>query len=236
MSLASTLTITAYAATLLASPGANAARRGNTVLTRAPEKPIIGVAAALRMGVEVGSGGAFLSPPLGFGFGLDLRYHALPVGPMRFGFELQAGHTRFPSIRSYPRMGESGALESVPRTTLLAHTDITLGPSFQAPLGRRVFLEFGGGGGLIVSSFNRPRSADPNEDQQLVGYSPAVRGDIGFGIPIVRNQGLRLGASFQKMFSNEQVVSDLDAPPGAEPDSIVFDMYLDISLAYQAWF
>ena len=224
------------AALQLANPDEAAARRGNTVLTRAPEKPIIGVAAAVRMGVDVGSGGAFLSPPLGFGFGLDLRYHAVPIGPLRFGLEFQGGHTRFPTIRSYEVTTDAGGIDRVPRTTLLAHTDLTLGPSFQAPLARRLFLEFGVAGGLIVSSFTRPRSADPNDDQQLVGYSPAVRGDLGLGIPIVRNQGLRIGVNFQKLFSSEQVVSDLDAPPDAEPDSIVFDMYLDVSLAYQAWF
>ncbi|MCA9695314.1 MAG: hypothetical protein KC636_37390 [Myxococcales bacterium] len=211
------------------------APRGNTVLTRSMSRPIIGVAAAVRMGVDVGSSSVFLSPPLGFGFGLDLRYHALPIGPMRFGLEFQAGHTRFPTHRGFSIIDESGATVTEHRWTILAHTDLTLGPSFQAPIGP-VFLEFGAAFGLVVSDLRRPRSPNPEEDQRLVGYSPAVRGDIGFGIPIVRNHGLRLGVNFQKIFSRKQVVYDLNAPADAEPDSLAFDMYLDISLAYQAWF
>ena len=140
------------------------------------------------------------------------------LAPMMRGFGLQGGE--FDVIATLRRAGPPYALTP----TQLYEAAMMSSGGMTARLDR-----------LEKSGLIR-RSPNPEEDQRLVGYSPAVRGDIGFGIPIVRNHGLRLGVNFQKIFSRKQVVYDLNAPAEAEPDSLAFDMYLDISLAYQAWF
>ncbi len=225
------------ASTLALPPTSTSVRgRQNTVLAEPLDSRIWSVAANARMGILLSSGAAFVQPPLGFGFGLDLRYHALPLGPMRFGFEFQAGHTRFPSRASFTGVDpSSGQVGTVTRWAILAHTDLTFGPSFQIPAGP-VFIQVGGGGGLAVSQFRRPTGPDPRTDQQVVGYEPTLRADASIAIPIVRNQGLSLGVNYHKIWSNQRVVSDLQAPADATPDSAVFDMHLDIHLAYQVWF
>ncbi len=220
-----------------ASPAAPAAAapkgRGNPVLARGVRTPVVGVAAAVRMGVLVGNGGVFVQPPLGFGFGLDLRYHALPIGAARLGFELQAGHDRFGDRRSFV-VDQDGVPTTVVRPLLLSHTDLTLGPSLQIPA-RVLFIELGGGVGLAVSSFRRPWSERPQDDEQVVGYDALVRGDAALAIPIVRDQGIRLGVAVNKIFSKRRVIGD-PSDPAATPDTAVFDLYLDVVLAYQAWF
>ena len=188
------------------------------------------------MGILLSSGAAFVQPPLGFGFGFDLRYHFVRLGPMRFGIEFQAGHTRFPSRARLVGVDPgSGQATSTQRWTILAHTDLTLGPALQIPAGP-VFLQVGAGGGLAVSSFRRPIGVDPRTDQQVVGYEPTVRADAAIAIPIVRNQGILLGVNFHKIWSNQRIISDLDAPADTQPDSPVFDRQLDIHLACQVWF
>ena len=46
----------------------------------------------------------------------------------------------------------------------------------------------------------------------------------------------KLGFDLQKYFSDKRVVTIPDAPQGAPPDSVVFDMILNVTLAYQMWF
>jgi len=229
--------LTCVAATLALPPSSTSVRgRGNTVLQQPLDTRVLSVAANLRMGILLSSGAAFIQPPLGFGFGFDLRYHVVRLGPMRFGFEFQAGHTRFPSRATLVGIDPgSGLAAATPRWTILAHTDITFGPSFQIPMGP-VFLQVGAGGGLAISSFRRPTGVDPRDDQQVVGYEPTIRADAAIAIPIVRNQGILLGANYHKIWSNQRIISDLDAPVDTQPDSAVFDMHLDIHVAYQMWF
>ena len=92
----------------------------------------------------------------------------------------------------------------------------------------------------MVSGFQRPKivSAEqpPAVVQELVGYDPMVRGDVSLGIPIRNNHGLSLGVDLQKVFSTRKIVLDSQAPPETKPDSVVFDMFLTMNVAYQAWF
>lgn len=223
------------------------APRGNTVLDGGASRRVFGVAASARLGILIGGGDVLFErqPPLGFGFGLALRYHALQLGPMRFGFEFQGGHTRFPERKRYevppdastpidPNTG-APAIQRVVRASALSHTDMTVGPSFQIPA-RVLLIEFGAGAGLMISNWRRMRSASPWDDEQTVAYDAMVRAGASIGVPIRNNHGLALGVDFQKMFSRTKVVVDRAAPPGTPPDSVVFDMLLNVTLAYQAWF
>jgi hypothetical protein len=237
--------LAALLATCLAYSG-QPAPRGNTVLD--PEvKRVFGIAVSARLGILIGGGDVLFErrPPIGFGFALALKYHALRLGPMRFGFEFYGGHTRFPDHdrfdvppdSSTPIDPNTGApmTRQVIRVSALSHTDLTLGPSFQIPA-KVLVIEFGAGAGLMVSNYRRMKSFNPWDDEQTVGYDPLVRAGATIGVPIRNNHGLALGAEFLKPFSKTQVVADPAAPPGTKPDSVVFDMFLNVTLAYQAWF
>ncbi len=212
-------------------------RRRNSVLQRSPKQPVFGVAALARLGVLAGNGGVVIQPPLGFGFALDIRYHALPIAGARLGLQFTAGHNRFQDRKTFTFTDEKGDTQELRRFTTLGHTDLTLGPSLQIPL-RVLFLEMGVSGGLAVSLFRQPRSIDPKDDVEVVGYEPMLRGDIALAIPIRRNQGIRLGVDVVKIWSPEKnwIISDPTAPIDTKPDTAVFDLYLDVLLAYQAWF
>ncbi|MEZ4447941.1 MAG: hypothetical protein R3B09_00590 [Nannocystaceae bacterium] len=215
-------------------PSAPAPRRGNSVLTRKSTTPVLGVAAAVRMGILVGDASPLIRPPLGFGFGFELRYHALPIAGARLGFEFIAGHDRFPGRNVFTEETPTGTRSGV-RYTILGHTDIALGPSLQIPL-RVLFLELGGGGGLMISSFRRPTALDPAGDELVVGYDGMIRGDAAIGVPIRNNQGIRIGADVVKPFSSKTVAIDphdtAEVPARTRP----FDLFLDVTVGYQMWF
>jgi len=226
------------ASALLASPSASAvgaAPRGNTVLRKDLGERIFTIAVAGRMGILPGSGDVVVQPPLGFGFGLKLAFYALRLGPMRFGLAFHGGHTRYPGRRDVEVVGDSGVVGLRRRWSVLSHTDIALGPHFQVPAGA-VLFEFGAGGGLGVSSYRRVVDADPANDDATVAYDGLVRADLTLGVPIRNNQGVSIGMDLQKYFSSTKVVTVPGAPMGAEPDSIVFDLTLAVTLAYQMWF
>lgn len=214
------------------------APRGNTVLRKGLDERVFTVAASARMGILIGSGDVVIQPPLGFGFGLKLAYYPLQLGPMRFGFAFHGGHSRYMRARLVPGLGGSSDLGDPPLTrrwSVLSHTDIALGPHFQLPAGP-VFFEFGVGGGLGVSSWRRVVDAEPAHDESTVAYNGLVRADLTLGVPIRNNQGIGIGLDLQKYFSQTRVVTDLEAPAGAEPDSVVFDLTLAVTVAYQMWF
>lgn len=214
------------------------APRGNTVLHKGLGERVFTVAASARMGILIGSGDVVIQPPLGFGFGLKLAYYALQLGPMRFGFAFHGGHSRYMRARLVPSLGGAPDLGDPPLTrrwSVLSHTDLALGPHIQVPAGP-VFFEFGVGGGLGVSSWRRVVDAEPAHDESTVAYNGLVRADLTLGVPIRNNQGLALGVDLQKYFSQTRVVTDLEAPAGSKPDSVIFDLTLAVTLAYQMWF
>lgn len=233
------------ASALALAPGASPAPRGNSVLARGPQR-VLSVGVTMRLGLLIGGGDVLFSarPPVGFGFGLQLKYHALNLGPVRFGFEFHGGHTRFlrydrfdvpaPPVDPSDPSAMPGFPGRITRVSLLTHTDLTLGPSFQIPAGPLV-IDVGGGAGLAISNYRDARA--PNAARsQTVAYDPMVRAGAAIGVPIRNNHGLVLGVDYQKFFSRTKVVTDPAAPPGAPPDSVVFDMLLNITLGYQAWF
>lgn len=221
------------AAMFLAGPRAP---RGNTVLQKDLGERVFTAAAAVRMGILIGSGDVVIQPPLGYGFGLKLAYYPLRLGPMRFGFAFHGGHTRYMGRRDFPIMTDTGGPAPVVRRwSVLSHTDIALGPHFQVPAGP-LLIEFGAGGGLGVSSYRRVVDAEPGHDDSTVAYNGLVRADATLGVPIRNNQGLAVGVDLQKYFSSTRVVTTPDAPMGAPPDSVVFDLTLAVTIAYQMWF
>jgi len=222
------------ATALLASPAGYAAPRGNTVLGKDLGERMFTIAVSGRMGILLGGGDVVVRPPLGFGFGLKLAFYALKLGPMRFGLAFHGGHTRYPGPQDVAVVSDSGS-STRRRWSILSHTDIALGPHFQVPAGP-VFFEFGAGGGLGVSSYHRVVDAEPANDDTTVAYDPLVRADLTLGVPIRNNQGIAIGADLQKYFSSTRVVTVPGAPMGAEPDSVVFDLTLAVTVAYQMWF
>lgn len=210
--------------------------RGNTVLDRDTGERVFTAAAQVRMGIVAGAGDVVVQPPLGFGFGLKLAFYPVRAGPMRFGFGFHGGHDRFVSRRVIVTQSDGGMdTVSTTRWSVLTHTDLALGLGFQVPAGPLIF-ELGGGGGLGISSYRRAVDADAQNDDVTVAYSPLVRADVSMGVPIRRNQGIALGVDLQKYFSDKKVATAPDAPRGAPPDSVVFDLILNVTLAYQMWF
>jgi hypothetical protein len=236
---------TLLALTLLVAPGvagaadarARSVARGNSVLAKDTGERVFTAAAAVRMGIVAGAGDVVIQPPLGFGFGLKLAYYPVRAGPMRFGFAFHGGHDRFVSRRVLVSAGpgDPGMTVSTVRWSVLSHTDLALALGFQIPAGPLIF-ELGAGGGLGVSSYRRAVSADLDGDDVTVAFSPLVRADLSMGVPIRNNQGIALGVDLQQYFSSKRVVTVPDAPRGAPPDSVVFDLILNVTLAYQMWF
>ena len=224
------------AAMLLAGPRAP---RGNTVLQKDLGERVFTAAASARMGILIGSGDVVIQPPLGYGFGLKLAYYPVRLGPMRFGFAFHGGHTRYMGRRDFSVMpimtDPGGPAPIVRRWSVLSHTDLALGPHFQVPAGP-LLIEFGAGGGLGVSSYRRVVDAEPGNDESTVAYNGLVRADATLGVPIRNNQGVAIGVDVQKYFSSTRVVTSPDAPMGAPPDSVVFDLTLAVTIAYQMWF
>jgi hypothetical protein len=217
------------------------APRGNTVLTRS-RGLIWSVAAAARLGVLLGDGRRVIQP-WGFGAGLQLRLYGLHVSKVRFGGELQVGHTRFLEQRTVAT--EDGAQAT--RWAALGHSDFALGPALQIAAGP-ILIEAGFGAGVAVSHFVRPlpqpiAGAVPgggtllNTEEDFTDVTAMIRGGGHIGVPIRRNQGVVFGVAAQKFFSRRLVVADADlADPMAEPNANPFDLLLEAYVGYQAWF
>jgi hypothetical protein len=155
---------------------------------------------------------------------------------MRFGFAFHGGHTRYMGRRDVTVMNDPGGPAPVVRRwNVLAHTDVALGPHFQVPAGP-LLLEFGAGGASGVSSYNpgRRRRARPRREHGRLQRPRPGRRDARRPDP--QQSGVAIGLDLQKYFSSTRVVTVPDAPMGAPPDSVVFDLTLAVTLAYQMWF
>jgi hypothetical protein len=209
----------------------SAIRRGNDVLVRPFRKPVYSVAAVGRLGVLVG-GGREIIQPIAWGLAAQIRLHFVRVVKSRFGVEIHAGHTRWQQRDDF----EVVVGEAAPRTriSLLSHTDVSLGPSFEIPIGP-VFLQLGASGGFALSTLSRARSADPTEDDQISEFDGLVRGGLSLGIPIANGQGIVIGAAVHQVFSNREVVID---PQGDadDPKTSPFSTWFESFLGYQVWF
>jgi hypothetical protein len=220
---------------VLAVGSAPSASRGNTVLVRDTKKPVYSLAAAARLGILVGRGAEVIQP-VGFGFGLQFRFHGLRVGPTRFGLEFHGGHMRFMEKRMVIAPDEQGGDKKVTRWAALGHTDFTLGPSIQIPI-KPLIIEVGAGAGVAISTFVRPFGPHVTDEEQVNDAAAMIRAGGHLGVPIRNNQGIVLGSTFWEIFSDTQVVADPEtAGPDAEPDTSVFDLVVEVYLAYQMWF
>ena len=215
----------------LAFASPSVARRGNDAITR-ERGPVFSVAAAPRLGILVGDGKRLMGQQVGFGAGLQFRVHALRLGPLRIGGELHLGHTRFIDRRTIDLDGGGTAR----RYASLGHTDFALGPSFQLVMGP-VFAELGVSAGLGISSFVRPTSAFPSEEQQVDATSAMIRGGGHLGIPIRNNSSIILGAAVQKYFSRKKVVQNPDPlDPDKPADTNPFDLVVEVIVGYHYMF
>jgi hypothetical protein len=213
---------------------APAAPRGNEAMRR-DRGPVFSLAAAPRLGVLLAGGAQVMSQPAGFGAGLQFRVHALHLGPVRLGGELQLGHTRFLDRRSVPHMVD-GEDRRVRRYATLNHTDFAAGPSLQIVTGP-IFWEAGFGAGLGVSSFVRPLGPYVVDEEQFTDVTAMIRGGGQLGIPVRNNHGFIIGAAVHKYFSRLQIVANPDPMgPEMEPDTNPFDLMLEISLGYHMMF
>ncbi len=209
----------------------SAVRRGNDVLIRPFRKPTYSMAAAARMGVLLG-GGRDIIQPIAWGLAAQIRLHFVRVVKSRFGVEIHAGHTRWQQRDDFEVVvGEATALT---RISLLTHTDVSLGPSFEIPIGP-VFLQFGVTGGFAVSTLVRARSADASEDDQISEFDGLLRGGLSLGIPIVNGQGLVVGVAAQQVFSNRELLIDPNGTADS-PKTSPFSTWLESFIAYQVWF
>ncbi len=206
------------------------ARRGNDAILRA-RGPVFSVMAAPRLGVLF-AGGAEVIQPVGFGAGLQFRVHALHLGPLRLGGEVQLGHTRFLQRNSVPTPSGSSAR----RFSALGHTDFALGPSFQLVMGP-IFAEVGVAVGLGVSTLVRPFGPFIIDEEDVSDTTAMIRGGGHIGVPIRNNSSITIGATIHKYFSRKQVVArpspDL---PDAPPDTNPFDLMLEIVVGYHFMF
>lgn len=210
------------------SPGV--ARRGNDAIGR-DKGPVFSVAASPRLGILLGDGRRVIQPT-GFGAGLQFRVHGLRLGPLRFGGELQLGHTRYLDDRQVatPTGGEARRYAS------LGHTDFTLGPSFQLVMGP-IYAELGVGGGFAINSFVRPLGPFNIDEQQVDDTTGMIRGGGHIGVPIRNNSNIIFGVGVQKFFSNKQVVArPVPELPDALPDANPFDLMLEVTIGYEFMF
>jgi hypothetical protein len=208
----------------------SAVQRNNDVLVRPFRKPIYNVAAAARFATSL-IGGREVIQPFGFGVGAQLQIHFLRVLKSRFGVEIYAGYTRFPERVDYPAV--EGVSAEITRLNLLAHTDVSAGPSMQIPIGP-VFLQFGASAGVAFSTLGRTQSVEAIDDELVVSTDALIRGGLSLGVPIYSRHGLTLGAAVQHVFSRDEVAVDLADPDG--PKAQPFGTWLEIHLGYQMWF
>lgn len=202
-----------------------------------PTGPWYSVAAHLRLGILL-AGGAEVIQPVGFGAGLEIRIHALRLGPIRLGGLIHFGHTRFIERRSFQLMTE-GDVQRVTRYAALGHTDFSLGPSLQVPLGP-VFIEAGVGVGVAISTFYRPLGAMETEVETFDDTSAMLQGGGQLVVPIRKNQGILVGITGYHFFSSLQIVAEPPEPPltvdDVEPDTNPFDTILDVHIGYHFMF
>lgn len=208
----------------------SAVQRSNDVLIRPFEKPVYSVAAAGRFATSL-IGGRDVIQPFGFGVAAELRIHFVRVVKSRFGVEVYAGYTRFPERVKYAPV--EGVSAEITRLNLLAHTDISAGPSMQIPIGP-VFLQFGASAGVAFSTLTRTQSADGIDDELVVSTDPLIRGGLSLGVPIYARHGLTFGGAVQHVFSRDEVPLSLANPDG--PKAQPFGTWLEITLGYQMWF
>ncbi|MBC8070047.1 MAG: hypothetical protein IAG13_17040 [Deltaproteobacteria bacterium] len=211
-----------------ASPGV--ARRGNDAISR-EQGPVFSVAASPRLGILLGDGRRVIQPT-GFGAGLQFRVHALRLGPLRFGGELQLGHTRYLDDRQVatPTGGEAR------RYAVLGHTDFAIGPSIQIVMGP-IFAELGVAGGLGISTFVRPLGPFNLDEQQVDDYTGMIRGGGHIGVPIRNNSSIVFGTAVHKYFSSKQIVArPVPELPDAPPDANPFDLMLEVTVGYHFMF
>lgn len=208
----------------------SAAQRNNDVLVRPFRKPIYSIAAAGRFAYSL-IGGRDVIQPFGFGVAAQLRIHFLRVLKSRFGVEIYAGYTRFPERVSYPAV--EGVSAEITRLNLLAHTDVSAGPSMQIPIGP-VFVQFGASAGVAFSTLTRTQSVEAVDDELVVSTDALIRGGLSLGVPIYSRHGLTVGAAVQHVFSRDDVAVDLADPEG--PTTQPFGTWLEINLGYQMWF
>jgi hypothetical protein len=219
------------------SEGAGGSHRGNEAMHRS-RGAVFSVAAAPRLGVLL-AGGADVIQPVGFGAGLQFRVHGLHLGPLRFGGELQLGHTRYLQRRNLST-GAEGETQTIRRYAALGHTDFALGPSVQLVAGP-VLFEVGFGAGLGISSFTRPLGPFPVDEEHYSDVSAMIRGGGHLVVPVRNNQGALIGVAVHKYFSRTQIVADPpdETPPEGmepEPDTNPFDMMIEIYLGYHFMF
>ena len=213
---------------------APAAKRGNDVLQR-NRGVVYSLAAAPRLGVLFAGGAEVMGQPVGYGAGLQFRVHALHLGPLRLGGELQLGHTRFLARRNVPH-DVDGMERTVRRYATLNHTDFAAGPSLQLVTGP-IFWEAGFGAGLGISSFVRPLGAFNHEEEQVSDVTAMIRGGGHLGIPIRNNHGVYLGAAVHKYFSRLQIVAHPERGlADQQPDNNPFDLMLELHLGYHMMF
>lgn len=208
----------------------SATQRNNDVLVRPFNKPIYSIAAAGRFATSL-IGAREVIKPFGFGVGAQLRIHFLRVFKSRLGVEVYAGYTRFSQRINYPAV-EGGEIK-ITRLNLLAHTDISAGPSMQIPIGP-VFLQFGGSGGIAFSTLTRTQSIEAIQDELVISTDFLLRGGLSLGVPILNRHGLTLGGAVLHVFSRDEVPTSLADPDG--PQSQPFGTWLEINLGYQMWF
>ncbi len=208
----------------------SAVRRNNDVLVRPFERPVYTVAAAGRFATSL-IGGRDVIQPFGFGVAAQLRIHFVRVLKSRFGVEVYAGYTRFPERVDYAAV--EGVTAQITRLNLLAHTDVTAGPSLQIPIGP-VFLQFGASAGVAFSTLTRTQSIQAVDDELLVSTDALIRGGLSLGLPIYSRHGLTVGGAVQHVFSRDEVAMNLEDPSG--PVAQPFGTWLEINLGYQMWF
>lgn len=208
----------------------SATQRNNDVLVRPFRKPVYSVAAAGRFATSL-IGGREVIQPFGFGVGAQLKIHFLRVFKSRFGVEIFAGYTRWPERVNYPAV--EGVSAEITRLNLLAHTDVSAGPSMQIPIGP-VFLQFGGSAGVAFSTLTRTQSVEAIDDELVVSTDALIRGGLSLEFPIYSRHGLTLGGAVLHTFSRDEVAVDLADPDG--PTAQPFATWLEINLGYQMWF
>jgi hypothetical protein len=208
--------------------------RRNRSLDRREHPTRVVLGAAGRFSILAGSGGDAVQP-YGGGFGVFARFTPWHAGFARFGFGFDGGYTRWTERLSVAIDDGMGGETTIRRAKVLGHADLSAGPNVELVAGP-VIVHLTTGVGVGIDTFLRPAGV-PEDEVSVVAADFLWRSSAALVVPIYRDQGLAIGTAVGKYVTRSRVaLPELAEPDGSIPEVAIFDLVVETSLAYVAWF
>lgn len=211
--------------------------RQNRSLDRETHPTRFVIGAAGRFSILAGSGSEAVQP-YGGGFGVFARFTPWHAGIARFGFAFDGGYARWTERISVAVDDGMGGETTVRRAKVLGHADLSLGPNLELVAGPVIF-NVTTGVGMGINTYLRPAGV-PEDEVSVASPDFLWRSSLALMIPIYRDQGLAIGTAINKYVTRSRValpeLADPTDPEGTVPEVAIFDLAVETSLAYVAWF